>query len=124
MGTPEGGQAGGDAALRAEHDALWERLQIRRSIDELRTATYTGFAALVSFGLTLKFAWDRWGSSRLPRPVVRTRIPWLFLLAVMVFVALAVVASRALRRARVHRSEEEPLAARFHELRKQLRLDP
>jgi hypothetical protein len=110
--------------LRAEHDALAEKLQIRRSIDELRVAAYTGFASLISMGLTLKFAWDRWGWSKLPKPPIRGRYPLLFLGGLLVFGALAAATVRALRRAGAHRAEEETLHARFVELRRILRLDP
>ena len=113
-----------DDALRAEHDALAEKLRIRRSVDELRKVAYSGFAACLSLGLTLKFAWDRWGWSRIARPPVRGRYPLLFLAALLLFALLAVFAIRAWRRARVHRTEEENLYARFREIRSVLRLDP
>ncbi len=112
-----------EAALRAEHDALAGRLEIRRSVDELRRVAYSGFAAVVSLGLTLKFAWDRWGFPKV-RPRVRGRYPLLFLAALLLFLALAAYALRAWRRARAHRREEEPMYARFRELRRMLRLDP
>jgi cytochrome c-type biogenesis protein CcmH/NrfF len=116
---------GGDAtAMRAEHDALAVKLRIRRSVDELRTAAYAGFAAALSLGLTVKFAWDRWGWSKLAKPPIRGRYPLLFGGALILFCALAWVTIRALRRARVHRAEEETLNARFLELRQVLRLDP
>jgi len=113
-----------DSALRAEHDALAEKLRIRRSVDELRTAAYSGFAAVISLGLTVKFGWDRWGWSKLPRPPVRGRYPLLFSAALILFAILATLAVRAWRRAQARRLEEEALYARFRELRQTLRLDP
>jgi hypothetical protein len=113
-----------DEELRAEHDALAKMLEIRRSVDELRTFAYVAFGALLSLGLTLKFAWDRWGWSKLPRPPVRGRYPLLVVGAGILFAALTFLAVRAWRRAQAHRREEEPMYARFRELRKTLRLDP
>ena len=113
-----------DEQLRAEHDALAEKLRIRRSIDELRTCAYVTFGAVISLGLTLKFTWDRWGWSKLPRPRVRGRYPLLVVGAGVLFAVLAFLAVRAWRRAQAHRREEEPMYARFLELRKTLRLDP
>lgn len=119
--VPTGGDA---AALRAEHDTLARKLEIRRSVDELRVAAYTGFASVISLGLSLKFAWDRWGWSKLQKPPIRGRYPLLFLGALLLFAALGYVTLRALRRARAHRAEEEALYGRFRELRQLLRLDP
>jgi cytochrome c-type biogenesis protein CcmH/NrfF len=124
MTIAPGDGAGGDAALRAEHDALAQQLETRRSIDELRTAAYAGFATFLSLGLAIKFAWDRWGWSKLPNPPVRGRYPLLFLGAVLLFGLLAAVTVRAVRRARAHRRGEEALYARFRELRDRLGLDP
>lgn len=124
MATAAPGQPETDAALRAEHDALAERLQVRRSVDELRRVAYAGFASFISFALTLKLAWDRWGWSKLAKPPVRGRYPIFFLLALAVFTALLVLAVRAWKRARVLRREEDALYARFRALRDRLRLDP
>jgi hypothetical protein len=123
MVTPDDGRASGDAALRAEHDALAEKLHTRRSIDEIRTAAYAGFATALSMGLTLKFAWDRWGWSKLPKPPPRGRFPTLVTLAFVLFCVLLAVTVRAVRRARAHQAEEGALIRRFEELRRALRLD-
>lgn len=112
-----------ERALRAEHDALAEQLRTRHSVDEWRSAAYTGFAAALSFGLTVKFAWDRWGWSRLPKPPPRGRYPILVILACVLFGVLLWVTTRAVARARAHRAREEGLIARFEELRRTLRLD-
>ena len=125
MATPDASpEAGGPDALRAEHDALAVRLHIRRSVDALRSAAYTGFASLLTLGLSLKFAWDRWGWGKAPRPPVRGKYPLLFLAAVVAFAVLAALTVRALRRSSALRAEEDRLYARFRELRKTLRLDP
>lgn len=112
------------AALRAEHDALAEKLQIRRSVDQLRTAAYAGFAAALTFGLTVKVTWDRWGWSKLPNRPVRGRYPILFALGLLLLAGLLSVAVGAWRRAQALRREEAILHARFRELRTSLRLDP
>jgi hypothetical protein len=124
MANPESGPAGDEGALRAEHDVLADKLKVRRSVEALRTAAYSGFAAALSFGLTLKLAWDRWGWSRLPKPPPRGRYPILVIVAVILFGVLAWVTARALRRARARREVEERLAVRYEELRRTLRLDP
>ncbi len=111
------------SALRAEHDALAERLRVRHSVDELRKVAYAGFSAIVSIGLTAKFAWDRWGWGTI-KPRIRGRYPLLFAAALLAFLALTFIAVRAWRRARAYRREEGPMHARFRELRSTLRLDP
>ncbi len=118
MATPD------DATLRAEHDELQRSLGTLKSVDELRTASYTGFATLLSLGLTLKFSWDRWGWSKLPKPPPRGRFPLLPVLAFLLFCVLLGFTIAAYRRARARRAEEQRLAARFEELRRTLRLDP
>ncbi|HSM93102.1 MAG TPA: hypothetical protein VLT47_09455 [Anaeromyxobacteraceae bacterium] len=124
MGNQDPGRAGDEGALRAEHDALAGKLGVRGSVDALRTASYTGFATLLSFGLTVKFAWDRWGWSKLPKPPPRGRLPLLVILAALLFAALLWVTVRTVRRARALQAEENRLIARFEELRRLLRLDP
>jgi hypothetical protein len=124
MATPDQGRPGGDAALRAEHDELARKLGTRRSIDEIRTAAQVGFATLLSLGLTLKFSWDRWGWSKLPKPPPRGRYPLLPLFGLVLFSVLLGFTVRAIRRARVHHAEEQRLASRYEELRRTLRLDP
>ena len=123
MATSDDGRAGDDA-LRAEHDALARKLALRRSVDAIRAAAYSGFTAALSLGLTLKFAWDRWGWSRLPKPPPRGRYPILPALAFVLFAVLLGYTIRFVRRAQALRVEEGKLIARFEELRRTLRLDP
>ena len=111
-------------ALRAEHDALAERLAARRSVDHVRAGAYIGFAAFIGVGLSVKLAWDRWGP---PRPGVVKKlphgIPLFFILAVIAAAILALFAARALRRAGALRREEDALFARLRALRAALGLD-
>jgi len=51
----------GAGALRAEHDALAERLGTRRSVDRMKEGGLLGFFSVIAFGMTCKLAWDRWG---------------------------------------------------------------
>lgn len=122
MVTSEGGSAG-DAALRAEHDELARRLGTLRSVDEIRSAAYRGFAAALALGLTGKFSWDRWGWSKLPRPPPRGRYPLLPVLAFLLFAVLLTLTIRAVQRARALRAEERGKVRRFEELRRTLGLD-
>jgi hypothetical protein len=124
MTTADDGPTAPAATLRAEHDALAEKLEIRRSVDQLRTAAYAGFAAAITFGVAVKVAWDRWGWSKVPIRHARTRYPILFALALLLLTGLLYVAIGAWRRAQALRREEEILHARFVELRTTLRLDP
>src|SRR5512133_86089 len=100
----------GAAALRAEHDALARQLEVRRSIDESRKALYLVFFGLISVGLTVKLAWDRWGV--LKPGVVRkfhAGPPLFFLLATGVAVVLLALAIRGFVRARRLMRDEDAL---------------
>jgi hypothetical protein len=112
------------AVLRAEHDALAARLEIRHSIDHVRRGAYEGFAAVIGFGLAVKLAWDRWGT---PAPGVVRKIPTgpplFFYLAVVVAVVLVVLTVRELVRARRLMREEDALFARLVALRGALGLE-
>ena len=115
----------GDAALRAEHDALGERLAVRRSIDEARRALYLVFFGLISVGLTVKLAWDRWG---VLKPGVVRKLhagpPLFLLLAGTAAILLLVLAIRAFLRARALMREEDAVFARFRALRERLGIEP
>jgi hypothetical protein len=112
-------------ALRAEHDALAKKLEVRRSIDESRKALYLVFFGLISVGLTVKLAWDRWGALK-PGVVRRLHAgPPLFLwLATAVAVVLLSLAIRSFLRVRRLQREEDALFAHYRALREALRLEP
>ena len=110
------------SALRAEHDDLAARVATRRSIDDVRRGAYASFALLVSAGLTVKFAWDRWGFGPRPaRPV--GRYPLLFLAALALSLLLLFVAQSAFRRARRTMKVEDRDFARLQEIRQRLGMD-
>ncbi len=108
---------GGD---RAEHDALAERLAVRRSVDHWRKAAYGAFLSTVLAGMAAKLAYDRWWSTR----ATRFRGPPIFFFAAVALAlgALAYVAVQARRARRLRRGEEAEFA-RFRELRERLGLD-
>lgn len=111
-----------EAELRSEHDQLAVRVSARRSIDDVRKGAYRAFGLVVSAGLTVKFAWDRWGWG--PRPARPPgRYPLLFLLALGLSVALAILAVAAFRRARRAMAIEDRDFARLRELRERLGID-
>ncbi len=110
--------------LRAEHDSLAARLEIRRSIDELRKGLLVSFAGLISLGLTVRLAWDRWGPLK-PGVVRKTHGPPVLLwLATVAAIALLVLAIKYARRARSLVREEEALWDRYRKVRTALGLDP
>jgi hypothetical protein len=117
--------APGAAVLRAEHDALARRLEIRRSIDAAKVALQHLFVGLLCVGLTVKLAWDRWG---VPKPgVVRTihpGPPLFFIVAAIAAIVILLLAIRSFVRARRLGREEDRLFARFQQLRAKLGLDP
>lgn len=110
-------------ALRAEHDELARRVATRQSIDDVRLGAYTGFGTFVAAGLTLKFAWDRWGWGPPPaRPP--GRYPLLFLGALVLFAVLGAVTATTLRRARRTMTREDADFARLQEIRRTLEMEP
>jgi heme exporter protein D len=121
--TPHAGAA--PEALRAEHDDLARRLEIRRSVDVARRGLYQLFFGLLSVGLSLKLAWDRWG---VLKPGMVRKIPKgppLFLwIAIAVAAVLLVLAVRSLVATRRLQREEDALFARYRTLREALGLDP
>jgi len=115
-------EAGDEVVLRAEHDELAGRVAIRRSIDDVRRGAYASFALIVSAGLSVKFAWDRWGwGPRSAKPM--GRFPLLFLGAVGLSLLLAFVAVAAFRRARRAMKGEDGDFARLREIRQRLGMD-
>ena len=111
-----------EATLRAEHDVLAGRVVTRRSIDDVRKGAYATFGLVMSAGLSLKFAWDRWGWGPPPvRPL--GRYPLLFLGALALSGFLASVAVIAFRRARRAMEVEDRDFARLREIRARLGID-
>ncbi len=111
-----------ESALRSEHDLLAGRVSARRSIDDVRKGAYAAFGLVMSAGLTVKFAWDRWGWG--PRPARPPgRYPLLFLLALVISIVLAVFAVAAFRRARRAMRVEDRDFARLREVRERLGID-
>ncbi len=112
-------------ALRAEHDALARRLSVRTSIDEIRKALYLGFLGLLSVGLSVKLAWDRWGTLR-PGVVrkLHTGPPLFFIMAVAAALVLLVLAALYFARSRRLMREEDALYARYRQLRGELGHEP
>ncbi len=111
-------------ALRAEHDDLARRLEVRASIDELRNALIRLFFGLIASGLTIKLGWDRWG---VLKPGVVRKLhhgPPLFLwIATAAALILLLLSIRALVRARRLARDEDRLFARFRQLRDELGID-
>lgn len=112
------------AALRAEHDALADRLALRESILLARRALRQLFAGLIAMGFAIALAWDRWGP--LKPGVVRPyepRPPFFMYVAMIVTAILMVLAVRTSLRVRRELAEEDRLHARYEELRRVLGLD-
>jgi hypothetical protein len=110
------------AALREEAETLARKVAARRSIDDVRRGAYAAFGLVITGGLTLKFAWDRWGWG--PRPARPPgRYPLLFLAALAVSIVLLAVAVRAFRRARLAMAVEDQDFARLREIRGRLGVD-
>jgi heme exporter protein D len=110
--------------LRAEHDALAEALAVRTSVDWARRAFYELFFGLISVGLTVKLAWDRYGTGR--PGVVRkpfTGPPVFLWLAGVATIVLLLLAIRSFLRARRLMRVEDERWARYRELRTALGID-
>jgi heme exporter protein D len=111
-------------ALRTEHDALARRLAIRTSVDAVRKALYLVFLGLLSVGLAVKLAFDRWG---VLRPGVARKLhpgPPLFLWVAMgVALVLLALSIRYFLQARTLMREEDACYARYRTLRTALGLD-
>jgi len=115
---PDGG-AEELAALRAEHDRLAALVAARRSIDEVRKGSYLAFFGAVTSGLTIKFAWDRWGFG--PRHVPpKLKFPLLVFLALAATLVLGARAAVAFARARRLMHVEDRDFAQLKDLREKL----
>ena len=113
---------GGPEELRAEHDRLAARLSARRSIDAVRRGAYASFLAVVTGGLAVKFAWDRWGWGVRPARVP-TGIPLLFLVALGLALACLAVAVASFRTARASMRREDRDFERLRVLRRRLGIE-
>jgi len=107
------------AALRAEHDALAERLAARASIVEVRRASIALFFGFLGVGLSGKLGWDRWGIVKPgdipPEPQHGPPLHiWAAILAACFAFALSIRWFLAAKRLL---AEEDALYARFKELR-------
>ncbi len=110
-------------ALRAEHEALAARLEVRRSVDELRKGLMVTFAGLIGVGLAIRLAWDRWGPLK-PGVIRKSHGPPLLLwLAAAAAIALLVLAIRFSVRARRLMRDEDALWVRYRQVRSALGLD-
>ena len=116
-------QAGAAAALRAEHDALAERLATRRSVDEMKTGGLLTFFTVISLGMTAKLAWDRWGWLPANKPKPEGHYPLWFLLGALLTLALLRYAAKHFTAAAALRREEAALFERLRALRTTLGLD-
>jgi hypothetical protein len=113
-----------EAALRAEHDALQEKLAARISVDHGRRGLVLLFAGFLGVLLSGKLAWDRWGV--LPPGVRRETppgIPLYLYLAMAATCVVLVLAIRALLASRRAAREEDALFARLLALRASLGLE-
>jgi hypothetical protein len=113
------------AGLRAAHDALASRLEVRRSVDAVRKGAAFLFAGLTGVGFCAALAWDRWGAYVLPEGVERWKGPPFFLyVAMAVTPVLLVISIRSFAKARRLAREEDALFAEFSALRAKLGLEP
>ncbi len=111
-------------ALRAEHDALAERLATRASVDRMKEGGVLTFFTVISLGMTCKLGWDRWGWLPVDRPRPEGIYPLWFLLGALLTLVLLGVAVKRYVMAHRLRQEEAALFAHFRALRARLELDP
>ena len=111
-----------ESALRAEHDLLAGRVATRHSIDDVRKGAYASFGLVMAAGLTVKFAWDRWGWGPPPaRPP--GRYPLLFLVALAVALVAGGIATASFVRARRVMRVEDADFARLQEIRDRMGIE-
>jgi hypothetical protein len=118
----------GDGALRAEHDLLARRLEVRPSVDVARRGLVRVFGGLLALGVSGSLAWNRWGYvPDAPQEAGRSGGP-LVLAGILACAALAVAllaaGGAALRRSRRLAREEAVLFERLRSLRRALGFDP
>jgi hypothetical protein len=122
-GDPAAPLPGDPVALRAEHDALAERLATRLSVDRMKEGGVLTFFTVIAFGMTAKLGWDRWGWLPVHQPKPAGQYPLWFLLGVLITLVLLSYAVRQFRRASALRRQEAALFERFRALRARLELD-
>jgi hypothetical protein len=123
--SPEDRRDASPEALRAEHDDLARRLEIRASVDHARSGLLRLFGGLIAVGLAAKLAWDRWGT--LPPGAVRalhTGPPLFLWIAAALAALLLALGARALLAARRLSRDEDRLYERLRRLRAAMGLDP
>jgi hypothetical protein len=111
------------ASLRAEHDALAERISTRVSVDRMKEGGLMTFFTVIGFGMTCKLGWDRWGWLPVNKPKPEGEYPLWFLLMALITLVLLRLAVRHFQAAAVLRREEDALFQRLRALRTQLGLD-
>ena len=111
------------ASLRAEHDALAERLATRASVDRMKEGGVLTFFTVIALGMTAKLAWDRWGWLPVHKPKPEGEYPLFFLLGALLSLVLLREAVKRFRAARALREEEGTLFDRLRALRARLGLD-
>jgi hypothetical protein len=108
-----------EQALRAEHDALAERLAARASVDDVRRGFYAVFFLVITVGLAAKLAYDRWGPYH---PRAFKGPPFLVFLALAAALVCAVVAAVSFARGRRKMRAEEAEFTRLRSIREKLGL--
>jgi len=110
-----------EQALRAEHDALAERLAARASVDDVRRGFYAILLLVITAGLTAKLGYDRWGPYH---PRAFRGPPFLFFLALAAVLLSIAVAVFSFARGRRKMRAEEAEFTRFKSIREKLGLGP
>ncbi len=112
------------ASLRAEHDGLARRLEVRPSVDRLRSGLLVSFVGLVSFGISWALVSEVWAKE--PSALALAHHD-LLIAAICATAALAAVlfvrGALVLRSSRRMAREEATLFARLCELRRALEID-
>jgi hypothetical protein len=111
------------AGLRAEHDALAERVATRVSVDRMKEGGVLTFFTVICLGMTCKLAWDRWGWLPANKPKPEGEYPLFFLIGALLTLVLLRSAVQRFRQASALRREEAALFARLRALRARLELD-
>ncbi len=108
-----------EQALRAEHDALAERLAARASVDDMRRGFYSVFFLVITAGLAAKLGYDRWGPYH---PRAFKGPPVLVFLAMAAALICVLVGALSFARGRRKMRAEEAEFARLRSMREKLGL--